>query len=196
MVNLDNERRRYFRVTDLVGIHYRFLSENERDRVSMDQQTSLQAVMGQLENEITTVLQSVKSSNPDIYHVLDLFNQKINLAFGHGIADQNLESGTSIRACQVNISACGIAFPVPEAAPLNQYVELDLTLFPSNLRMQLVAAVIACEEYDDQSNDNRYLIRADFVNISDTDQEILVQHVIKRQSQLLKEQRESNDAES
>lgn len=143
MVNQGNERRRYFRVNDLVGIHYRFLSESERDSAITAQPTNLQTVLGQLENEITCTLESIKSSSPDVYHVLDLFNQKINLAFGHGIADQSLDAGMSVRACQVNISACGIAFPSAEAAQLNQYVELDLTLYPSNLRVQLVAAVIS-----------------------------------------------------
>lgn len=195
MASLDNERRRYFRVTDLVGIHYRFLNDSERDLAMAAQPTSLQTVLNQLESEITTVLQSVKASSPDVHHVLELFNQKINLAFGHGIADQSQDAGSSVRACQVNISACGIAFPAPEEARLNQYVELDLTLYPSNLRIQLVAAVIACENYEDELNDNRYLIRADFVNISDSDQELLVQHVIKRQSQLLKEQREKDQDE-
>lgn len=196
MADSQNERRRYFRVSDLVGIHYRFLTDGERDLAMAAQPTSLQQVLTGIDDEIAVVMQSIKQSNPDVHQVLDLFQQKINLAFGHGLADQDQDAGAAVRACQVNISACGIAFPCPESVTLNQYVELDLTLYPSNIRMQLLAAVIACEDFEDELNENRFLIRANFVNISDANQELLVQHVIKRQVQLLHEQRETEESES
>jgi c-di-GMP-binding flagellar brake protein YcgR len=187
---MQNERRRYFRVTDLVGISYRFLTENESELAAQAQPASLKHLLGQIEDQINVVLQSLRYREPDIHQVLELFNQKINLAFGHGLADRDQELGQSMRACRVNISASGIGFPSPEPAHLNQHIELDLTLFPSNIRLHLIAAVIACEEFEAPEDDNRYLLRADFVNISDADQELLVQHVIKRQATQLKELRE------
>lgn len=197
MKDTQKERRRYFRVSDLVGIHYRFLSESERDLAATSQPTSLQKVWGEMEDEISVAMQSIRQSTPDVHRVLDLFNQKINLAFGHGLAESDsVDKEGSLRACQVNISACGIAFPSVESPSLNQYVEIDLTLYPSNIRLQLLAAVIACDDLEDEIDGNTRLIRADYVNISDADQELLVQHVIKRQAQLLKEQREQKSEES
>lgn len=131
--------------------------------------------------------------NPEVAHLLDLYNQKINLAFGHGLADKTQDTEFSIRACQVNLSACGIAFPCAEFAPLNQHIAIDLTLYPNNLRLQLLAAVIACDDIDDTNGDvdreHAYLVRADFVHITDADQELLVQHIIRRQAQQLSEER-------
>ena len=59
------------------------------------------------------------------------------------------------------------------------------------MHITLIAAVIACEEFLDEVNDNTHLIRADFINISDVDQEHLIQYVIQRQAQQLTEQREA-----
>ncbi|MDX1453789.1 MAG: PilZ domain-containing protein [Oleiphilaceae bacterium] len=185
-----DERRRYFRVTDLVGLSYRLLDDGERELAIMAQPSSLKSLLAQLDEKIMVALQSVKSVSSELHLLLDLFNQKINLAFGHGIAAQSEQYEHAMKACQVNLSACGIAFPSKETAQLNQYMLLELTLFPNNVKLQLLAAVISCEEHPEATDNCPYLIRADFTNITDADQELLVQHVLKRQGQQLKEQRE------
>ncbi|KZY39306.1 MULTISPECIES: PilZ domain-containing protein [unclassified Oleiphilus] len=193
-VTHDSERRRYFRVTDLVGLRYRFLSEGETDLAVQAQPTSLKSLLSQIEHQIATDLTVLKNSQPEIHNILDLFNQKINLAFGHGLAsgqEEGLEQSTS--ACQVNLSACGIAFPLEESAALNQHVHIELTLYPSNTRLQLLAAVIACDALDESIDGKPWLARADFVNVTEIDQETLVQHVIKRQVQQLKGNRSEDD---
>lgn len=193
MVAESKERRRYFRVSDLVGMRYRFLTEGEKELATMAQPSSLKGLLGQIESQINVALLSLKTVNPEVAHLLDLYNQKINLAFGHGLADKTQDAEFSLRACQVNLSACGIAFPCTEFAPLNQYIAIDLTLYPNNIRLQLIAAVIACHEVDSISDgvdgENAYLIRADFVQLADADQELLVQHILRRQAQQLNEQR-------
>lgn len=198
VASVESERRRYFRVTDLVGLRYRFLSEGETDLAVQAQPTSLKSLLSQIEHQIATDLTVIKNSHPEIHNILDLFNQKINLAFGHGLATgekEDLEQSTS--ACQVNLSACGIAFPADHSAVLNQHVHLELTLYPSNTRMQLLAAVIASDPLSESIEGKSWMIRADFVNLSEMDQEMLVQHVIKRQVQVLKDQRsEELDADS
>lgn len=192
-VNAASERRRYFRVTDLVGLNYRLLSEGERDLALSSQPTSLNNLMATIEEEVTVILHSLKLQNPELHRLMELYNQKINLAFGHGLADQSHDNANSIRACQVSLSACGIAFPSRQEATLGQSIALDLTLYPSNLRLQLVASVISCEPHPRASTEDPYLLRADFEELSDHDQELLVQHVIKRQAHQLKERREQND---
>lgn len=182
------ERRRYFRVTDLIGLNYRFLTEGDRDLARASQPASLSNLLGAMEDEISVILHSIKQQNPELQRLLELFNEKINLAFGHGLANQSVENTHAVRACQVSISACGIAFPSSEAAELGQSVALDMTLYPSNVRLQLMATVISCEDSPADTTDP-YIVRADFEDLSDYDQELLVQHVIKRQAQQLKDQR-------
>ncbi|KZY84091.1 hypothetical protein A3740_22435 [Oleiphilus sp. HI0068] len=59
--------------------------------------------------------------------------------------------------------------------------------------MQLLAAVIACDALDESIDGKPWLARADFVNVTEIDQETLVQHVIKRQVQQLKGNRSEDD---
>ena len=73
-----NERRRYFRVTDLVGMRYRLLSEGERELAVQAKPTSLKSLLEQIEGQVSTNLALIQNSQPEIYHLLDLFNQKIN----------------------------------------------------------------------------------------------------------------------
>lgn len=187
-----HERRRYFRVTDLVGLRYQFLSQDEQALAIQAKPSSLKDLLKQIDNEVLANLALIQVSQPEVHRLLDLLNQKINLAFGSDILnqDEDFESGNNV--CSVNLSACGLAFPTDKPATLNQYISLELTLYPNNIRLTLLAAVISCDRYEEESERNKYIIRADYVDISDANQEVLVQHVIKRQAMQLKQQRGEN----
>tara|TARA_R110001592_G_scaffold356543_2_gene658664 strand:+ start:35150 stop:35737 length:588 start_codon:yes stop_codon:yes gene_type:complete len=184
----NHERRRYFRVTDLVGLRCQFLSQDEQALAIQAKPSSLKDLLTQIDNEVLASLAIIQSGQPEVYRLFDLLNQKINLALG---SDKNQEENleTSSDVCSVNLSACGLAFPSDKPAALNQYISLELTLYPNNVRLTLLAAAIACDRYEEESERNKYIIRADFADISDANQEVLVQHVIKRQSMQLKQQR-------
>jgi hypothetical protein len=187
-----HERRRYFRVTDLVGLRYQFLSQDEQALAIQAKPSSLKDLLKQIDNEVLANLALIQTSQPEVHRLLDLLNQKINLALGaeNHSQDDDLESSNNV--CSVNLSACGLAFPSDKSATLNQYVSLELTLYPNNVRLTLLAAVISCDRYEESSERNKFIIRADFVDISDANQEVLVQHVIKRQAMQLKQQRGEN----
>ena len=182
------ERRRYFRVTDLVGLRYQFLSQDEQALAIQAKPNSRKDLLKQIDNEVLANLALIQSSQPEVHRLLDLLNQKINLALGNDESEKN-EIDADGNICSVNLSACGLAFPANKPASLNQYISLELTLYPNNIRLTLLAAAISCDRYEEESERNKYIIRADFVDISDANQEVLVQHVIKRQALQLKQQR-------
>ncbi len=189
----NEERRRFFRVTDLVGLKYKLLDEGETDLAIQSQPASLKNLLSQMESDIATHLAMVKNTQPEVHKVLDVLNQKLNLAIGHGLlADEHSDAEGATKARKVNLSACGIAFPAADSAQLNQHLSIELTLYPSNMRLQLLAATIACEELTEPVEGHTHLIRADFVDVPDLDHEKLVQHVIKRQVQELKSSREED----
>lgn len=190
MNNNDQERRRYFRIVDQVAISYRLLSEEEGDTSGLGV-SSPAALIVQLENQISSSLETLRSSQPQVHEILELFNRKINLVLALDDSVSESVSDQQKRAQQVNISACGIAFPSNEQLSPNDKILLDLTLFPSNVCLKMVAVVIGSELLKEPIGDDAYLIRADFLNISSNEQEVLVQHVIKRQTMQLKERRES-----
>lgn len=188
-VKSGQERRRYFRVTDLVGLRYQFLSQDEQALAIQSKPASYKELLKQIDNEVLANLALIQSSQPEVHRLIDLLNQKINLALDADHLNSEEDPEHSNNICSVNLSACGLAFPSAKSATLNQYVSLELTLFPNNVRLTLLAAVISCDRYEEESERNKYLVRADFVDISDANQEVLVQHVIKRQALQLKQQR-------
>lgn len=190
MLSNNQERRRYFRITDQVSISYRVLEEVDAVATGIDLNAPA-ALIIQLENQINASLETLRAVQPQVHELLALFNRKINLAFSldesltEPVADQQK------RSQQVNISACGIAFPISEQLALNDRILLDMTLFPSNISLKLIAVVIACEVLTEPVGGDGYIVRADFDGISTSEQEVLVQHVIKRQTLQLKERREA-----
>lgn len=183
-----NERRRYFRVTDLIGLRYQLLSEDQQALAAQSKPGSLKDLLKDIDGQLMASLAIIQSSHTEVARVLDLLNQKINLALN---AEQLIDNETLEHngLVSVNLSACGLAFSADHSANLNQYLALELTLYPNNIRMNLMAAVIGCDQYQEEDGKTRYLIRANFIDISDASQEVLVQHVIKRQAQQLKQQR-------
>lgn len=189
MLKSNQERRRYFRVTDLVGLRYQLLSQDEQALAIQAQPSSLKDLLKKINNDILSNLALIQTAQPEVHRLFDLLNQKVNLALGVDNQNQDDALDTSNNICSVNLSACGLAFTDDKPANLNQYMSLELTLYPNNIRLMLLAAVIGCERYEDEGGKNKYIIRADFADISDANQEVLVQHVIKRQALQLKQQR-------
>jgi len=190
MWNDQQERRRYFRITDQVVISYRALSDSDTTVTGVNM-NSPSALIVQLENQITASLETLRSVQPQVHQLLELFNRKINLVLS---LDETLfepVSDQEKRSQQVNISACGIAFPSHEQLRPNQKILMDLTLFPSNISLKLMAIVIGCNSLNEPIGEDCYITRADFVDITNSEQEVLVQHVIKRQTSQLKERREA-----
>ena len=188
MWNDDQERRRYFRITDQVAISYRLLSETDNVITGVNINAPA-ALIVQLENQITASLETMRSIQPQVHEVLELFNRKINLILSLDDTLSEPIAEREKRPNQVNISACGIAFPTPEKFKPNDRILLDLTLFPSNLCLKLIAVVIGSDELPESIGEDNYMVRADFIDITSNVQEALVQHIIKRQTLLLKERR-------
>ncbi|MFT6905485.1 MAG: c-di-GMP-binding flagellar brake protein YcgR, partial [Oleiphilaceae bacterium] len=167
---------------------YQFLSQDEQALAIQAKPSSLKDLLKQIDNEVLANLAIIQSSQPEVYRLLDLLNQKINLSLSSD-KDQEADLDTTNNVCSVNLSACGLAFPTDKPAALNQYISLELILYPNNVRLSLLSAAISCDRYEEESERNKYVIRADFVDISEANQEVLVQHVIKRQAMQLKQQR-------
>jgi hypothetical protein len=93
----------------------------------------------------------------------------------------------------VNVSACGMAFrsfsPLLEGTSL----ELELLLFPSHQYVRAYGKVTCCRNDAERDLGSAYKIAVDFKFIRDDDRELLVSHILKKQSELLKAERQSSD---
>jgi c-di-GMP-binding flagellar brake protein YcgR len=181
-----DERRRYFRIEDSIGIQYEVLNDREAaarqaaiDRGEFGTDNSLQ----EAERQLQLLIDKLRVQNPEFADAIDLLNTKFNLL------KNNQESGLShVKVVRASISACGVSFEMREQIRPGEQVYVDITLLPTDLHVQTVAEVVSCREVPDAK---RWLVSMDFVRLSHDVEELLIQHVVKRQGRLLAEQRQN-----
>lgn len=189
-----DDRRRYFRIHDKVSLKYRVVQgidiETELKRTEHEQNNlaELKNAFNCITAKIMTKMDRVEEASPLVAEILGLFDKKISLI--ESIVMDNDDQNDSITKTQhVNLSASGISFesntPINEDANL----KIELVLFPEYQFIPVYARVIDCRKKMDD-NLYRFNIAVDFVGISESDQEIIMQHVLSRQAKLLKEERQ------
>ena len=198
-INAAEDRRRFFRISDAVSLSYRPVAEEDiglRKALFKQEHESDFTIMGSLASvtqEMSGLLHKIQSSEPDIASYLTALDNKIDLlgrAFlsrYYDLADQPVQP--------VNISASGIAFSVQEKFEPGTFIELQLLLQPSFTGILIYGKVVSCEKGDLTGSNSSYSLSVDFTHINSSDQDILIRHVIKRQSKLLREKREAREAD-
>ncbi len=184
----DDERRRYFRINDDVAIQFTLLNEGSRGESTDSQVEDLnQEFHTSLEVQMRQAMAEIRSKSPQLAHVLDLLNQKINLLHSD---DHKVESNVSI--VPVNISACGISFAWHEELKINQELMLDMYLQPKHELVHTEAYVAAVNQNTDPDTRQAepYIVHLDFVNIHISYQELLIQHIVQRQGHQLRKKLE------
>lgn len=190
------ERRQYFRIEDAMGITYRLLGKEEA-RVFTAEVRSHQGAIdyaANFDNRIHTLLDACKVQSPIAAELLGLLNKKLNFVIGQMDIDTLVEKSDPYRIRDVSVSACGMGFVTSDLLKVGQALQLDIVLLPTELKIVTLAEVVACELLEPEKivDDCCYFLRLSFPDISQTDQELLIQHIIKKQSaQLLQKRREA-----
>jgi c-di-GMP-binding flagellar brake protein YcgR len=189
------ERRRYFRIDDTLGVFYRVLGAEEAGAFARDSanQGGNFDFISNFDNRIQTLIEVCRVQTPIAAEIIDLMNKKLNFIIKQIDVDTQLMRSVPFQARSVNISACGMAFPNDTHLEAGKVLQLDISLTPSDLHVVTMATVIACNEWDHGacSDSLPFYVRVDFTQINHSDQELLIQHVVKRQSAQLKERRRS-----
>lgn len=191
------ERRQYFRIDDSMGISYRLLGKEET-RVFTAEVRSHQGAIdysANFDNRIHTLLDACKVQTPIAAELLGLLNKKLNFVIGQMDIDTRVVKSDPYPIRDVSVSACGMGFTGSEVLKVGQMLQLDIVLLPTELKIVTLAEVVACELLESEKivGDCRHFLRLSFPDMSQTDQELLIQHIIKKQSsQLLQKRRETN----
>lgn len=194
------ERREFFRVEDEVSLHYQVVKTDELDakRKRLDQDLDSDfTIIGSLAaitHDMAGVLRKVESSAPEVARYLNALDRKIELLGRAFLGHSSDLSEQSARA--VNLSASGMAFYTPEPIAVGGVLELRLLLFPSYTGMLIYAEVVACERVEMPGTNRFYCTRVNFTYLRDNDRDVLIRHVLQRQSELLRRQREQQDSSS
>lgn len=199
------ERRRYFRINDTVKLSYCIVhppgAKNTDDSYDL---------IAEQDKRIDALIEHQKNHHPEMVELIGLLNQKIER-----LCQVDTSSKTTLAhyARNVNISACGLAFTEHYCAAVGTQLQLFLVL-DDNKKLELEGLVIGCQmtsntrqvashiatsnntdntqkrsDQKEHSNNKYYEWRVDFLHLSPGNQELLIQHIVRRQSTLLAEKR-------
>lgn len=174
------ERRRYFRISETVGISYQVLDGDDAAGAKPNVPDVLDLVSKQ-DKQIEKLLIEVKEESPKVAELVALFNQKLERIVNQMVMESQLVGRIAHRVKEANVSACGVAFENDEPVSLGARVKLELTLYPSEKKLLTHGTVVGCEGAGDQ-----WYWRIDFYGMSEQNQEALIQYVVQCQSLQLK----------
>ncbi|MFT5419713.1 MAG: hypothetical protein ACI9D5_000454 [Candidatus Endobugula sp.] len=183
-----DNRRRFFRIIDALGVSYRVMSGKESTANSDEDEGAVQfvdtlSVMNDYNTLIQSSLEKIKTKDEHAAIAIEQLNKKVDTI----LMMLELDSLITQRAChrveEASISASGIAFPIEESLQSNTYLALDLLLRPSSKHVNAVGKVIACDRL---SAESLYYLRVEFTEMMEKDREILIQHIVQRQGTLLR----------
>ena len=176
----DADRRRFFRINDTIGLSYRVLSDEETQSQLVDviDPADVPTLLASYDKTINSVLSQLKIEQPVVAELLAAMNGKINCVVDQLDVDSQLVEQIAHKIRDVNISACGVAFNVDEPVDIGRVLLLDLLLQPDDVHIYFHGTVIMRGMND--SDDSCY-IRVNFSNMSTSDQELLIQHIVRRQ---------------
>lgn len=192
---MNDERRRYFRIDETMGVSYRVLSEAEAKVFVKQSKTGEIDYAANFDNRIQTLLDACRIQAPIAAELIDLVNKKLNFVIHQMDIDTHLMQQVAFSLQTVNVSACGMAFHCEDNLTLGKKLQIELSLHPGELRVTSLAQVVACGPALEGS-DLAYFVRVEFQQMTNYDQELLIQHIVKGQSLQLKKQRLLAEQES
>jgi hypothetical protein len=176
------ERRRFFRLDDQLLLAFAPLPANKAHLQPRSQDDARDI----MELEIGSLLSQLRSTQPGTARLIELLNQKLNHILlvnelpVHDMPEQVLTN--------VNLSACGMRFLTDTNLHHESHLRLYMTLFPTHTPLCLIGRLVSIEdnpEYSSTAANPRWLIRLTFEPIFDSDQEQLIQHMLRLQSRQL-----------
>ena len=195
-----DDRRRYFRINDTVSLKYRVVQSNDvetefrRKEHEKNNLADLKSAFNCIEAKLMAKIEQVEETNPLVAEVLNLFDKKLSLMESMILHKDDVENSIT-ETQQVNLSASGMSFE--SNTPINEGVNLkmELVLFPEYQFIPLYAKVVDCRKKIDD-NLYRFNVAVDFTHICDSDQEMIMQHILSRQATIIKKEREEQVQEA
>lgn len=186
------DRREFFRVDDALRVNIRRIDESEMKDQSLsfdDELVDNFTVMSSLASisaEMSVNLRRIEVRQPEIGAYLRALDRKIEV-LGRAFLSQESEllDGDS---SQVNLSAGGVCLEAREPYEVGSSVEVKLLLFPSFTGVLTYGYVRYCEPLDksQQRNGLTHSVRIEFTHMRESDRDVLIRHVVRRQSDDLK----------
>ncbi|MFT7559418.1 MAG: hypothetical protein ACI93R_001329 [Flavobacteriales bacterium] len=181
---MDRERRRFFRINELVGLNVQVLGDDAMSAEPVETARSVLDLVSQQDEKIERLLRILEEKNPAVAELLALMNQKIERVSRVLVMEQDLLERVAHRVQEVNLSACGIAFHHETGFAVGAHVGMELVLYPSKATIMANGVMVSCDRR--LSDGKHFYCRADFYGMDAPTQEALIQHIVQSQSSQLK----------
>jgi len=190
---MSEERREYFRIDDEVALDYRLISPGEaellREKIKsrvVDRFTVASSFTA-TSRQMTHVIHKVQNQSPELARCLQAIDQKLNMIAQLFVSEEiNLREQPTH---EVNLSAGGIAFRAQHDIRVGGLLELRMVLLPSLVGILTISRVIQCERLDDGNLKLPWQISVVYEHLRETDRELLVRHIMSKETQQLRSQR-------
>lgn len=194
---MTTDRRRYFRIEDRALVKYRVIGleslPRERQFIQLNEirASNLHAALLGLDLRLQELIDSIHDESKVLAQALELMNRKLNL-IERVVALESTLSGPGEQQehqpTEVNLGGGGLALRAAGALALNAYLAIDLILLPSHHPMRAIGRVVDCREVEPGD----FSIAIEFDEIREEDRDMLIQHVVRRQSAILRQERQGN----
>lgn len=189
----EDDRRRYFRIDDRVALSFTPVEAADLPRALANLQPgapgrlALASSFAGATLQMRPQLERLRRDEPEIVSCLETINDKLDMlirlmALGEsGLPDQPTHD--------VSLSGSGFSFHHDDALVEGTQLDITLLLFPEFLVVRALAVVVHCVGAPEAAAPRRHTIGVDFTHIRESDREMVVRHVLQRQSSLLREAR-------
>jgi hypothetical protein len=191
----EKERRRYFRIEDEVILFFREIAPDEipDNRSPRDfplDSFALSASLDLLTQESRKLLRKIERDSPEVGNFLKVVERKIDLIARAFLSyEANLPEQCTQR---VSLSASGLSFDVDKPYVPGKVLEIKMVLQPDLVGLVAYGRIVYCKKNVPDS-ELPYQISVDFVGLRDSDRELLIRHVVKRQLQQLRNKKQPSE---
>ncbi len=184
------DRREFFRINDQVALHFRVVDEQEiavalkrKEEGEVDSNAIVYSFSG-ANLEMKHAIEKCRRDAPEVASCLESLNTKLDLLIRLMIASRNEFPDHPTH--EVNLSASGCSFRAREKIRPGTLLEIKLLFFPSFLHVLTYGRVVRCEQEDNEPLELPFHVATEFTHLQDNEQELLIRHILQKESAMLR----------
>ncbi len=197
-LSTSNERRKYFRIRNRLFLSYEFnLTENDASLTdsSTHQNTAPQASpqitllreLSEMNDENKRFLKTLSAQQESAYSHIQTMNNRILELSRQIIYALDIDENSMM---EVDISGGGLSFESNEQLSVGQKLNIEMILMPQYFGIALDAKVVDCSTAEESNN---YRTSVAFTQIDESDRDVIIGHIFKTQSKILRDSKESEN---
>ena len=186
------DRREYFRINDHVALKYRVIERAEIDGAKSKRQegfpdiNSMASSLANTNLDMKHSMEKCRRDLPEVASYLEGLNNKVDLLIRLLVA--NGSELPDHPTHDISLSASGLRFKTKQEVAKCSILEVQLLFFPSLLYVVTFGEVIRCAASHEVEG-FPYELAVEFSHLEDIDRELLIRHILQKESAMLREAR-------